>query len=339
MTSANGAEHLVTRRLLQFFRSREIGIFAAFAMVVAVTTLKSPPFMLSADGWRDLLLAPSILLVLAVGQSFVIITRSVDLSVSSILGLTAWLIGVLYINWPTMPVPVAFVLGTAFGCLLGLVNGAVIAIAKVPGMVITLGTLYAFRGVNVMWAGSKRINATNLGDQFLALGTTSVLGVPVLTIIALIVLAGSAWYLRNMRGGRELYAIGSDVDAAELYGLPTRKRVLMAFVVSGAMAGLAGVLFASRYGTIASNAGSGYELQAIGAAVIGGVAIVGGSGTVIGAALGAYLLATIYRSLPVLGIADFWQGAVVGTLILAAIIFDRNLAARRSRRLVAERMS
>jgi rhamnose transport system permease protein len=166
-----------------------------------------------------------------------------------------------------------------------------------------------------------------------------VLGVPVLTIIALIVLAGSAWYLRNMRGGRELYAIGSDVDAAELYGLPTRKRVLMAFVVSGAMAGLAGVLFASRYGTIASNAGSGYELQAIGAAVIGGVAIVGGSGTVIGAALGAYLLATIYRSLPVLGIADFWQGAVVGTLILAAIIFDRNLAARRSRRLVAERMS
>ena len=145
------------------------------------------------------------------------------------------------------------------------------------------------------------------------------------------------YYLYTARGGRELYAIGSDPDAAELYGLNVRRRVLAAFVLCGALAGLAGVLYAARYGTVSSGAGAGIELQAVGAAVIGGVAIFGGSGTVWGAAIGAVLLVTINRALPILGIQDFWQRAVVGALIIAAIVLDRVLADRQERKLVEAR--
>jgi rhamnose transport system permease protein len=221
--------------------------------------------------------------------------------------------------------------------VLGAINGIVVAVARVPALVITLGTLYIYRGVVLSWAGSDRINASDMPDSFLDLGTAQVLSIPVLTIVSLVVLALVGYYLHAHRGGRELYAIGSDPDAAVLYGLPVRRRVIGAFVLSGALAGLAGVLFAARYGTISSNAGNGIELEAVAAVVVGGVAIFGGSGTVWGAAIGAFLLVTIDRALPILGIPDFWQRAVVGALILSAIVLDRLLAARRARRLTEAR--
>jgi rhamnose transport system permease protein len=152
-----------------------------------------------------------------------------------------------------------------------------------------------------------------------------------------VVVLALGWYLHNRRAGREFYALGSDPDAAELYGLKVRQRILVAFVVSGALAGLAGVLFAARYGTSNSQTGLGLELLAVGAAVIGGVAIFGGSGTVYGAAIGAMLLMTINRALPIVGIQDFWQQAVVGALIVGAIVLDRVLALRLRHRLVVER--
>lgn len=323
--------------LKRLFASREAGVALTLILMVVITTIKSPSFLMSPDGFRDLLVTPSILLVVALGQAVVIITRSVDLSVGSVLGLTAYLVGSLFVAFPSIPIPVMFVIGCAFGGLLGLLNGALVAFGRVPAMVITLGTLYAFRGINVFWAGSNRINASDLPAGFLALGTKQVLGIPVLTIVALVALAIVAWYLYNCRGGREFYAIGSDPEAAELYGLQKTKRVLIAFIFSGVMAGLAGVLYAARYGTINSQAGDGFELQAVGAAVIGGVAITGGTGTVIGAALGAFLLVTINRALPVLGIPDFWQRAVVGVLILGAIVLDRVLAKRDHQRLLEKR--
>ena len=339
MSTATGTVERVSlgARLWSLASSREIGIFLALALVVIATTIKNSEFLFSSDGWRDLLLTPSIVAVVAIGQAVVIITRSVDLSVGSIVGLSAYLVGSLFVAVPGFPVPLMFLVGIAFGALLGLVNGALIAFGKVPAMVITLGTLYAFRGINVAWTGSRRINASDMPDSFLALGTAQFLTIPVLTIIALVILVVVAWYMANMRGGREFYAIGSDPAAAELYGLAKTKRVLIAFVASGAASGLAGVLFAARYGTVNSQVGDGFELQAIGAAVIGGVAIVGGSGTVLGAVFGAYLLLTINRALPVLGIPDFWQRAVTGALIIGAIILDKVLADRQGKRLVAER--
>jgi len=267
----------------------------------------------------------------------VIITRNVDLSVGSILGLAAYLMGRLFIDFPGIPILAVFAIGIIFGALLGLINGALVAFAKVPSLVITLGTLYIYRGINLAWTGSDRIDPSDLPRGFLRLGTQTILGIPVLTLIAVAVLVAAAWYMKNTRGGREFYAIGSDPAAAELYGLKVTQRVLVAFLVSGASAGLAGVLYAARYGTVNAQAGLGLELEAVGAAVIGGVAIFGGSGTLWGAAFGAFLLFTINRALPVLGIPDFWQRAVVGVLIIGAIVLDRILALRQSRKLIEAR--
>jgi rhamnose transport system permease protein len=324
-------------RLGQLIKARETGILLALVLVIVATTIKNPAFLFSTDGWRDLLLTPSILMLVAVGQAIVIITRNVDLSVGSVVGLTAYLTGRVFIDMPGLPWPLVFLIGLGFGALLGLINGALVAFAKVPSLVITLGTLYIFRGINVMWTGSDRINSSDMPREFLALGTSSLAGIPYLTILALVVLVIAGWYLRTQRAGREFYAIGSDPAAAHLYGLNVTRRVLAAFIVCGALAGLAGVLYAARYGTVNSQAGSGWELDAVGAAVIGGVAIFGGSGTVWGAAIGAYLLLTINRALPVIGVQDFWQRAVVGVLILGAIVLDRVLAVRQSRRLTEAR--
>lgn len=328
----------MTRGILgRLLTGRETGILIAFVAVVAVATAANPAFLTSSDGWRDLFLTPSLLLLVAVGQAVVIITRNVDLSVGSVVGLTAYLTGRLFIDVPGIPIVAVFLAGLVLGGLLGLVNGALVAFAKVPALVITLGTMYAYRGINVAWTGSDRINASDLPATFRGLGTGLILTIPWLTIIAVAVLLVAAWYLRNLRSGRELYAIGSDPAAANLYGLPVTRRVISAFVVSGALSGVAGVLYAARYGTVSSQAGTGWEFQAIGAAVIGGVAIAGGVGTVWGAAIGAFLLMTINRALPILGIHDFWQQAIVGVLIIAAIVLDRLLAVRRHRQLIAQR--
>jgi rhamnose transport system permease protein len=318
-------------------RSREIAVGAVLVAVVLVATLKSGSFLFSSDGWRDLLLTPSILVPLAIGQTVVIVTRNVDLSVGSVLGLTAYLTGRLFLDHPGLPVVAVFAIGLLFGALLGAVNGVLVAFGKVPALVITLGTLYIYRGIFLSWAGSNRINASDMPAGFLRLGTATILTIPVLTILALVVLAVVGYVLWTARGGRELYAIGSDPDAAKLYGLPVTRRVLTAFVVSGALAGLAGVVYTARYGTVSSGAGYGIELQAVGAAVIGGVAIFGGSGTVWGAAIGAFLLVTINRALPIVGIQDFWQQAVVGALIISAVVLDRVLSARQARRLIEAR--
>lgn len=331
------AESNVLARLGRIGKARELGIFLAFVIVVAVTTIQNPAFLFSSDGFRDLLLTPSILMIVAVGQAIVIITRNVDLSVGSVVGLSAYLTGRVFIDYPSLPWPMVFLIGVVFGALLGLINGSLVAYAKVPSLVITLGTLYAFRGVNVLWTGSDRINASDMPTSFLALGTSSWWKIPVITIIALVVLVVASWYMYSQRGGREFYAIGSDPEAANLYGLKVTRRILTAFIMSGALAGLAGVLYAARYGTVNSQVGSGLELEAVGAAVIGGVAIFGGSGSVFGAAIGAFLLLTINRALPVLGVQDFWQRAVVGALIIGAIVLDKLAANRQERKLVEMR--
>ena len=243
----------------------------------------------------------------------------------------------LFVQHPTAFIPLVMLVGVALGAVCGAVNGALIAGTRVPALVVTLGTLYVFRGLDYFWATGKQINAADMPPDFLHLGTATVLKVPVLALIAVAVLVVAGYYLRSYRGGRELYAIGSDPVAARLSGIPVGWRVFFAFVASGALAGLAGVLYAARFGTLDANAGIGQELNVVAAVVVGGVAIFGGSGSVYGAALGAVLLTTIGAALPVLGVSPFWQRAAVGALILAAIALDRLLAISVARSLLRGR--
>lgn len=328
MSTPGGGARVVRR----IFLVRELGIVLALALLIGVTAAVNPRF-LSAQSVKDLLLGSTVLAVLAVGQAIVVITRNVDLSVGSVLGLSAFATGSLFLARPGTPIPLAVLIGLLLGAACGVVNGALIAAARVPALVVTLGTLYVFRGIDYTWATGRQINAADMPPSFLRMGTNTVLGVPVLTLFAVVVLLLAGYYLRSFRSGRELYAIGSDPEAARLTGIPTGRRVFAAFVVSGALAGLAGVLYAARFGTLDANAGLGSELDVVAAVVVGGVAIFGGSGSVYGAAVGAVLLTTIGSALPVLGIDPFWQRAAVGALILAAIGLDRALAVRVGRSL------
>ena len=325
------------RALRAVLGSRELAIALVLVVLIAATAARRPSFVTGSDGFRDLLLTPSILLLLAIGQMVVIVTRNVDLSVGSTLGVAAYVSGSLFAADQERSILVVFAICVLVGAGLGLVNGLLVAFFRVPALVITLGTMYVFRGVLKNIAGANRITAGDFPRDFERLGTAQVVGIPVLTIIGLVVLAAVGYYLHTARGGRELYAIGSDPDAAKLYGLPVARRVITAFVLCGALAGLAGAVTTARYATAYSGTGSGIELQAVAAVVIGGVAIFGGSGTVWGAAIGAFLLITINRALPILGISEYWQGAVVGALILGSICLDRYLSARRARHLIEAR--
>jgi rhamnose transport system permease protein len=308
-------------------RARELGIVLALALLVAVTAISNPRF-LSGQSIRDILLNTAILAVLAVGQAVVVITRNIDLSVGSVLGLSAFTVGTLLQNNPGVPVIVALVTGAAVGAVCGGLNGVLVRYGNVPALVVTLGTLYVYRGVTYFWAGGQQINADELPAGFLDFGNATLIGLPYLVLIALLVLVITGVVLRNYRVGRELYAMGSSPQAARLAGITVGRRTVGAFVVSGGLAGLAGVLFAARFGTIDAAAGTGYELNVVAAVVVGGVAVFGGSGTVWGAALGALLLTTIGSALAVLEINQFWQQAIVGGLILLAIGADRLVAAR-----------
>jgi rhamnose transport system permease protein len=322
------AEGARARRLTErVFRIRELGILAALALLIAVTAILEPRFVETAS-LRNLALNASIFAILAVGQTLVIITRNVDLSVGSVLGLSAYLAGDLLSGHPGMALPVVFALGIALGAACGLLNGVLVTWGQVPALVVTLGTLYAFRGLAFLWTNGRQVNAETLPDPFLNIGSESIAGVPIMVWIALVVVLVVGQWLRDYRAGRELYAIGSNPEGARLAGVRSNRRVLIAFVLAGALAGLGGVLFTARFGTVDATAGAGYELTVIAAAVVGGVAIFGGTGTVYGAALGALLLGTITSSLIVLRVAAFWQLAAVGALLLVAIVLDRFVALR-----------
>jgi rhamnose transport system permease protein len=317
-----------SRRLTErAFRIRESGIIVVLVVFTAVTTAVRHRF-LGVTNIQFILVDTTVFALLALGETMVVISRNVDLSIGSVLGLSAYLSANLFGEHHGIPIPVVFLAGLGIGLGCGLVNGLMVSVGRVPSLVVTLATLYIFRGVDILIVGGKEVVAASLPPGFTDISKATIAGVPGLAIAIAIVIAIGAYYLRSFRSGRELYAIGSNPDAARLAGIPVGKRVFTAFAVSGAIAGIAGVLWAARFGTIDSTAGSGYELTVISAVVVGGVAIFGGSGSVVGAALGALLLNTISSALYVLGISPFWDQAIAGFLLIAAISIDRLISAR-----------
>ena len=316
------------RRLTErAFRIRESGIIVVLVVFVAVTTAIQPRF-LNITNIQFILINTTVFALLALGETMVVISRNYDLSVGSVLGLSAYLSANLFGQHHGIPIAVVFLAGLGIGLACGLLNGIMVSAGQVPSLVVTLATLYIFRGVDILIVGGKEVVASSLPSAFLNIPKATVFGIPILAIAIAVVIGIGAYYLRSFRSGRELYAIGSNPDAARLAGIRVGRRVFVAFTVSGAIAGVAGVLWAAQYGTIDSTAGTGYELQVISAVVVGGVAIFGGSGSAVGAALGALLLNTISSALYVLGISPFWDQAIWGFLLILAISVDRFIAVR-----------
>jgi rhamnose transport system permease protein len=305
-------------------RIREFGIIAVLALLVIITTAIQSRF-LSTQELQFILQDTAVYALLAIGETMVVLTRNVDLSVGSVLGLSAFLSSDLFGTHPGTPIVVVFLAGLGIGVACGVANGLLTTIGRVPSLVVTLATLYIIRGIDILIVGGGQVVASSLPDSFLNIPQATIAGIPDLALVVGVAVALVAYYLRSFRSGRDIYAIGSNPDAARLTGIPVARRVFAAFVVSGALAGIAGVLWAAQYGTIDSTAGTGYELQVVAAVVVGGVAIFGGSGSVVGAALGALLLNTINSALYVLGISSYWDGAIAGSLLLAAIALDRAI--------------
>lgn len=328
-SSASGARS--ARSLVDLvIRARELSLVAALVVLIAVTAAANSNF-LSGQGVTDILLNASILALLAVGQSAVVMTRNIDLSVGSVVGLVAFVTGDFLSADHGRGVASALVLGVAIGAVCGLLNGLLVSFCRVPALVVTLGTLYVIQGIDHYLAHGRQINAVDLPAALLNLGNGSVLGVPYLPLITVLVMLAIGYYLRSYPPGREFYAIGSSPEAAVLAGIPVRRRVLTAYLLSGSLAGLGGVLWLARFGTVVADSANGWELMVVSAVVVGGVAITGGVGTVYGAALGALLLTTIGSALVALRVNPFWQQAVTGALLLLAISADRVLAVRVAR--------
>jgi rhamnose transport system permease protein len=316
------------RRLVDYvLRARTFGIVAVLALVVLITSIIEPRFI-GGSNVRFILSNTTLYALVAIGETLVVLTRNVDLSVGSVVGLSAYLSANMFQAHHGFPIPLVFVVGLGVGMACGLVTGAITAIGRVPSLVVTLAMLYIIRGIDTIIVGSKQVVANSLPSGFINIFHDTVLGIPDLAWATAIAVAIAAYYLRWYRSGRDLYAIGSDPDAARLAGIPIAKRVFTAFVISGAIAGLGGVVWALQYNTVDVNAGQGLELQVIAAVVVGGVAIFGGSGSVVGAALGALLLQTISSALNVLGVPSLWTEAIAGFLLIAAITIDRGIQLR-----------
>jgi rhamnose transport system permease protein len=317
-------------------RARTFGIVGVIALLVIVTTSIQSRF-LSSTNIQFILSETALYALVAIGETAVVLTRNVDLSVGSVVGLSAYVSANMFQTHHGFPIVVVFLVGLGVGLACGVVTGAITAIGRVPSLVVTLAMLYIIRGVDTIVVGSGEVVANSLPNGFINIFHATILGVPDLSLATAVLVAGAAYYLRSFRSGRDLYAIGSDPVAARLAGIPIAKRVFMAFVLSGAIAGLGGVVWATQYNTVDVNAGLGLELQVIAAVVVGGVAIFGGSGTVVGAALGALLLQTISSALNVLGVPSIWTEAIAGFLLLAAITLDRGIQLRLAAALVRRR--
>ncbi|HEX3790515.1 MAG TPA: ABC transporter permease [Pseudonocardiaceae bacterium] len=306
-------------------RLRELSIIGVLVVLVVITELGDHRF-LSTQGIKDLLLNATILVLVAVGEAVVVISRNVDLSVGSVLGISAFAAGD-YLSAGGNAV-IAVLIAIAVGLVFGLLNGVLVSFGRVPALVVTLGTLYVIRGIDSLWVGSREVAASNLPAGFIGFGHNGLGAIPYLALIAVVAMVVVGYYLRSYRSGREMYALGSNPEAARLAGVQVRKRVIAAYVLGGALAGLAGALYLARFGNVDSGTGTGYELTVVSAVVVGGVAFTGGSGSVYGAALGALLLTSINSMLPSLGVSSVWEQAIDGFLLLLAIAIDRIVALR-----------
>lgn len=319
LPASSAANRSLAAQLLRF---RELGIVGFTVALVAVAAVVEPRFV-EFENLRNILRYIPLIVVVAMGQMMVIVSRNIDLSVGSTLGFSAIVVGNLFLQVPDLPIWLAALVATLIGAGLGAFNGLLVAWLNIPAIIATLGTLSIYRGLIFLVSGGRQIDPNHIPTELIRLSQTSPIGIPWLVIFAAFIAWATYWFLRYVRTGREIYAIGSNPDAATLRGIAVRKNTFLVFTICGALAGIAGLMFASRFGYVnPSDTGVGFELVVISAVIIGGTNVFGGSGTVLGTLTGCLLLGVIYVGLAVLGISAFWQLAIYGLAILLAVTFD-----------------
>ncbi|MDQ6673342.1 MAG: ABC transporter permease [Chloroflexota bacterium] len=310
-------------------RQRELSLVMVMLVLGGFVFSQAPQF-LSAANLSQVVIVASIIAIAATGQALVVLTRNVDLSVDAMIGLVAFSVADL-LRTHALSLPLAMVYGVGLGLVLGIVNGAIVSLFRVPAIVATLGTMSVYRGFTFLIAGGRQVSLSDLPPEYISLARAAVFGVPVYVVVAAVIVGVASWVLQQTRFGRQVYAVGSNPEAAAILGIRSRMVAFVVFAICGMLAGLAGVLWGARFGTINATAASGVVLQVVAAVVVGGVNIFGGSGTVYGAALGALFLGLIANALTLLHLSQFWLQAIYGAVILAAVAADAVIVRRLQR--------
>ena len=311
--------------LARLLRAREAGIAFMLVLFSICVGLLEPRF-LTSETMRIVLLAVPLMMVAAMGEMMVLIARHVDLSIGSILGFSAIAAGMIFRDRPDLPLFVGFAVAILSGGLLGFFNGLIVTVFRLPSIIVTLGTLSLYRGLLFILSGARQIDPNNIPEPLIRMAQTSPIGIPWIVIIAFAVALATYVFLTFSQVGRQIYAIGSNPVAAPLRGIRVMPVTVLVFTLSGALAGLAGIMYAARFGYVNPGiTGVGFEFIVIAAVVIGGVSMNGGIGTVLGTVLGVLLLGAVQVALPVLGVSGFWERAIYGGIILIALVIDRTV--------------
>ena len=303
------------------FKNREVWLAIVLAAMIAAITLRSPSFA-SPVNLGQIFNDTAILIILALGQMSVILTRSIDLSMAANLCFTGMVVAMLNAAHPGIPIFVLIFIAMLVGLVLGAINGSLVWKIGIPPIVVTLGTLTIYRGSTFVISGGAWVNADKMSPDFINFQRANILGVPVLSLIAILVVVAFQVFLTRTPLGRSIFAIGVNPTAAVYTGINVGRTKFIAFCISGLLAGLAGYLWISRYVIASVEVANGYELNIIAACVIGGISIAGGIGSVGGAVLGALFLGIISNALPVINISPFWQMAISGSAIIFAIVLN-----------------
>lgn len=314
----------------QLLKHREALLAAVIVLMVLAIGTRVPSFI-APGNMVEMFNDTSILIILALGQMMVLLTKGIDLSMAANLALTGMIVALINFNYPEVPVWVLLILATALGLLMGAINGLLVWKMGIPAIVVTLGTMSIYRGIIFLLSGGGWVNSNQMGADFLGLPRASVLGLPVLSWCAIAALVLVGYFLRYSRTGRALYTAGGNATAAYYTGINAGKMQFVSFCLSGALAGFCGYLWISRFAVAYVDVANGFELQVVAACVIGGISTMGGTGRVLGCLCGALFLGVINNALPVIGVSPFWQMAISGTVIVIAVLLNERGNKRKGR--------
>ncbi len=320
----------------QLLKRREATLSIILILFIGLVSLRAPGFA-SPSNLADVLNDTAVLMLAAAAQFLILLLNGIDLSIPSMMALTGMLVSMLNMAEPNLPIPVVIVTAIAIGFLLGSVNGLLVGYLRFPPIIATLGTIAIYRALVFVVSGGQWVSAHEMSDIYVSIPHTPFLGVPGIIWYTGATLVLIGLFLTFTPAGRAVYAVGGNPTAARLAGIKNERVQFMAFSLSGAISGLAGLLYVTRYAAAQNDTAVGYELQAVAACVIGGVSVVGGSGNIIGVVLGALFLGLLYNALTVVNLSPFYQMAIQGAAILVAIIANTVVDRNNRRKMLARR--
>jgi len=311
----------------QIIKFRELGLLVFIVLLAIVINVRNPNF-LTATNIIDMLKDTTILSILAVGMMLVIVTRGIDLSVGSTLALTGMIVGMIVSSNKEIPAAIAVLIGVVMGILLGAITGLVVSKGNVLPIIATLGIMNIYRGITFIISGGKWVNAHQMPESFKNMTRQSILGINTLILFAVVIYIIFYYFVNHTRTGRQIYAVGSNPDAAKISGIAIDRILFLVYTLMGGLSGLSGVLWVSRYASAQNDTATGFELFVIAACVLGGVNIAGGSGKISGVLLGSILIGIINNALPMVKISPFWKLAIQGLIIIIAVLVNVLIARR-----------